>query len=309
MIRAVWAAGLCTISLGALALSSPAQLAEWLAMGPAVDPMLWRYLGIVVASCGIAYVLSASRPLLYWPVIFAGLLQHLFAPFVLIHAFRAGPPPFRMVAFLFAADIVWWIPFCLILYRAYQAHLETCRSASPEVQELALKAKTTAGESLLELAERQPLLLFFLRHTGCPFCRESLARLANMRKQIEETGTRLVLIHMSSDSRAHRFLSRFGLADLPAISDPRRSLYRAFGLRRGTPWQVAGPHLWARGFPLLARRGQGISRKGGDLFQLSGLFLVFHGHVIRTFLHQSAGDIPDFLSFARGDLTQNEAFS
>jgi hypothetical protein len=51
-----------------------------------------------------------------------------------------------------------------------------------------------------------------------------------------------------------------------------------------------------------------VSRKGGDLLQLSGLFLVFQGRVIRSFLHQSAADIPDFLLFAGGDaLAQNAA--
>jgi hypothetical protein len=160
------------------------------------------------------------------------------------------------------------------------------------------------------MAERRPQMLFFLRHTGCPFCRESLARIAKLRRQIEAGGTGLVLVHMSSSAHARSFLSRFGLDDVPAISDPRRALYRAFDLRRGSLWRVAGPALWLRGFPLLMRRGQSLSRKGGDLFQLSGLFLIFHGQVIRSFFHQNAGDMPDFLSFAGGDaLAQNGALS
>jgi hypothetical protein len=142
-------------------------------------------------------------------------------------------------------------------------------------------------------------MLFFMRHNGCPFCRESLARIAKLRHQIEAAGTGLVLVHMSSRAHARRLLSRFGLDDVPAISDPRRSLYRAFGLRRGSLWQVAGPALWHKGIPLVLRRGQSLSRKGGDLFQLSGLFLVFQGRVVRSFFHQNAGDMADFVSFAR----------
>lgn len=169
---------------------------------------------------------------------------------------------------------------------------------SEEVRALALRVPTSTGESVLELAQRRPIMLFFMRHNGCPFCRESLARIAKLRCQIEATGTGLVLVHMSSRSRARKLLSRFGLEDVPTVSDPRRSLYRAFGLRRGTLREVAGPALWRRGIPLLLRRGQSLSRKGGDLFQLSGLFLVFHGQVARGFFHQNAGDMPDFLSFA-----------
>jgi peroxiredoxin len=310
MTWVLWAAGIYTISVGAAALLLPRLLERWLSVEPAGHPAFLRYLGAAAAAYGVAYLLAAARPLLHWPVIFGGLLKNFLGPIVLIQAWGAGQIPERMALFVFINDIVWWIPFCLILYRAYQAHLDACRFASPEVQELALKVRTSTGDSLLNLAARQPLMLFFLRHTGCPFCRESLARLAQLRRQIEAAGTTLVLVYMSTDSHAGKFLSQFGLADVPAISDPRRSLYRAFGLRRGTPWQVAGPQLWRQGFPLLLRRGQSLSRKGGDLFQLSGLFLVFHGHVIRTFLHQSAGDMPDFLSFARGGtLAQDGALS
>lgn len=169
---------------------------------------------------------------------------------------------------------------------------------SKEVRALALKVPTSTGESVLELAQRRPILLFFMRHDGCPFCRESLARIAKLRRQIEAGGTSLALVHMSSRAHARRLLSRFGLEDVPAISDPRRSLYRAFGLRRGSLRQVAGPALWPSGIPLVLRRGQSLSRKGGDLFQLSGLFLVFQGQVVRSFFHRNAGDMPDFLSFA-----------
>lgn len=304
------AAGICAVLAGAAALATPVQLARRLNLQSAAYPAFWQYQGIATAGYGVAYLLAARNPIRHWPVIFAGLLKSLLGPVVLIYAAGAGPLPDRLTLFVLATDVIWWIPFCLILHRSYEAHLDVCRFASPEVRELALKVRTNTGDSVLDIAEHQPLMLFFLRHTGCPFCRESLARLAKLRHQIEAGGTALVLVHMSSDSHARKFLSRFGLDDLPAISDPRRSLYRAFGLRRGSPWQVAGPPLWARGFPLLAKHGQSLSRRGGDLFQLSGLFLIFHGHVIRTFLHQGAGDMPDFLSFASGEaLAQNGALS
>lgn len=301
MTRVLWAAGVCAIAAGAVALWRPVELAQWLQIQTAVHPTVWRYLGVASASYGVAYLLGAAKPFRYWPLVAAGLLKSFFGPMVLLYAAAGAHFPERMGLFVLATEAIWCVPFCVILYRCYQAHLQVCRFASTEVQELALKVRTNTGNSVLEMAERQPLMLFFLRHTGCPFCRESLARLAKLRRQIEESGTTLVLVHMSGDSHARKFLSRFGLDDVPVISDPRRSLYRAFGLRRGTPWQVAGPQLWAKGFPLLLRRGQSLSRKGGDVFQLSGLFLIFRGHVVRTFLHQSAGDMPDFLSFASGE--------
>jgi hypothetical protein len=54
----------------------------------------------------------------------------------------------------------------------------------------------------------------------------------------------------------------------------------------------------------MLRYGQSLSPEGGDIFQMPGVFLVYHGHVVRSFLHRNASDRPDFLR-----LTQPSGFS
>jgi len=44
--------------------------------------------------------------------------------------------------------------------------------------------------------------------------------------------------------------------------------------------------------------GHGLGRLAGDAFQMPGVFLVFHGQVIRSYRHQSTADRPDYLGFA-----------
>lgn len=288
MAWVLYVAGVYNISAACFAFLYPPQIGY---------PELWRYLGAITAAYGVVYLLIAARPFQYWPIVFAGLFKALLGPLSISHFAVIGALSMRMTILIVANDVIWWIPFALILEGAYRAHLNGRRATAPDVEQLALTMRTNQGDSLRDLSAHQPLLLFFMRHTGCPFCRESLARLGRIRRKIEEGGTKLVLIHMSSDSHAQMFLSQFGLAGVARISDPRRSLYRAFGLQRGSLWQVIGPQLWARGFAALLRHGQSLSRKGGDLFQLSGLFLVFHGHVVRSFLHQTAGDMPDYAKF------------
>ncbi|MGP1310160.1 MAG: hypothetical protein ACTS27_08185, partial [Phycisphaerales bacterium] len=39
------------------------------------------------------------------------------------------------------------------------------------------------------------LLLVFLRHAGCTFCREALADVAKRRRRIENAKVRIVLVH------------------------------------------------------------------------------------------------------------------
>lgn len=65
------------------------------------------------------------------------------------------------------------------------------------------------------------------------------------------------------------------------VSSPDRQAHRAFGLRRGTLNQVAGPAVW---LPWL-RRQAGPERQGrfgqGDVSQLPGTFVVDTDGVVR----------------------------
>ena len=42
------------------------------------------------------------------------------------------------------------------------------------------------------------------------------------------------------------------------LADPERIAYRAYGLRRGTLGQVAGPRMWLRGLRAIVRGGIGV---------------------------------------------------
>ncbi|MEZ5059893.1 MAG: AhpC/TSA family protein, partial [Saprospiraceae bacterium] len=56
---------------------------------------------------------------------------------------------------------------------------------------------TNEGANLLEVSSQKPVMLIFLRHFGCTFCRESLADLAEQRAGIEETGMQIIFVHMA----------------------------------------------------------------------------------------------------------------
>ena len=158
-------------------------------------------------------------------------------------------------------------------------------------------AKTQTGESLADLSRSAPVLLVFLRHSGCPFCRQTLADLSEKRQAIEASGTRIVLVHMQSDADAAKLFAGYGLADVSRISDPGQELYRAFQRSRGSLAQVTGPRVWGAGLKsLLSGNLPGIP--SADVLQMPGVFLVRDGRVLRSFRHATSGDRPDYVDLA-----------
>ncbi len=157
------------------------------------------------------------------------------------------------------------------------------------------EAITNKGKSLEDHSMDSPVLLVFLRHLGCTFCRETLSDVAGKRESLAARGIQPVFVHMSSDQEADVVLDKYGLADTPRISDPERDLYRAFGLQRGKIMEVLGPKLWLRGFLAAIIEGHGMGKIQGDAFQLPGVFLLHKGQILKDFRHKTAADRPDYM--------------
>jgi peroxiredoxin len=265
-------------------------------------PELWQCLGMMVGVYGAGYAVAASDPVRHWPITFIGLISKILGPLGFVHAVSRGRFPASAGWPMLVNDLIWWVPFGLILNRAWAAYCDRRRSGSPEVLSFALRTRTDSGVTIEDLSRRSPLLMVFLRHAGCTFCREALSDLARQRPAIEQAGARIVLAHMGEPEFGHEFFSRYGLQDLLQISDPKQTLYRAFGLRRGNLRMLFGPAVWWRGFDAAIRQGHGVGRLAGDGFQMPGIFLLFHGQILRSYRHQSAADRPDYVRFVRQDL-------
>lgn len=157
--------------------------------------------------------------------------------------------------------------------------------------------RSNGGQTLAELSADRPVLVVFLRHAGCTFCREALSDLQQQRSQIEARGVSLALVHMISDETAARFFAKYDLADVPRFSDPDRSLYRAFDLQRGSLWQLLGPPVWWRGAKAFFA-GHGVGPLQGDGFQMPGTFVLRRGQVVQAFRNKTSGDRPEYVNMA-----------
>ena len=158
--------------------------------------------------------------------------------------------------------------------------------------------RTQTGETLGELSRSSPVLVVFLRHCGCTFAREALADVASHRQAIQQSGAGIVIVHMQTDEDAGNLLTRYGLADLPRISDPDQKVYQAFELKRGSLWQVAGPGMWWRAVQSLFK-GNLAGIPNADVYQLPGAFLVHHGQIVNAFRGRSSSDRPDYCELAQ----------
>jgi peroxiredoxin len=177
---------------------------------------------------------------------------------------------------------------------------------SEDLQEIVQALETVAtrsGSRLLDLCADSPILLVFLRHAGCTFCREALSDLSRERPTIEAAGTRIVLVHMGDSDAITALLIKYDLDNVERIRDDKQRLYRAFGLRRGTLRQLFGPKVMWRAFGEGALVRHGLAFQKADGFQMPGVFLLEPGGIVRRFRHRTAADRPNYTKLAAHQVT------
>ncbi|MCR9218541.1 MAG: SelL-related redox protein [Phycisphaerales bacterium] len=179
-------------------------------------------------------------------------------------------------------------------------------TTTPNFADAIANASTQSGESLKELSERSPVLVVFLRHLGCTFCREAVADIAKQRTKIEADGTQICFVYMPQTDKAgsekpevaERFFSKYGVGDVHRIADPDQHLYKAFELRRGSLRELFGLKVWWRGFLATVFGLHMVGKLVGDGFQMPGVFLLKNGRIERAFRHKTAADRPDYCELA-----------
>ena len=299
MRHVLLAAGIYNVLWGAFAVLFPGAIFHWLEMPQPNYPQFWQCIGMIVGVYGIGYLIAASDPARHWPIVLVGFLGKVFGPLGMVQALWTGALPWGFALNCVTNDLIWWVPFALILKHAWDGHQTDSGAADlPDEVTLLAEARTSAGSSLAEMSRGQNVLVVFLRHAGCTFCREALADLSARRAGIEEHGTKLALVHMGTPEAFTAFAGTYQLADVPAVSDPERRLYRGLGLRRGKLAQLLGWSVWVRGARAFFA-GHRVGALAGDGMQMPGVFLIRDGHVVRRFLHATAAERPDYVELCR----------
>lgn len=155
---------------------------------------------------------------------------------------------------------------------------------------------TNEGASVYSLSFEKPVMLVFLRHFGCVFCKEALHDIALRRQAIEQGGIKIVFVHMANDETATEYFQGFNLQGATYVCDPAQQFYRAFGLQRGSFTQLYGLQTWIRGYKVKQELGYEIelAKRLGDSTQMPGVFVLQNGILMDKFVHRLASERPDY---------------
>ena len=156
------------------------------------------------------------------------------------------------------------------------------------------------GKTLLTLSEEKPVLLVFLRHFGCIFCRQALKDISTKLSSFQKNQIEMVFVHLSDDSTAKEYFNEYGFPNALSISDPETTIYKKFGLIKGGFRQLYGLSVWAKGISAMVNEGTSFSAKQiGDSLQMPGIFVISKGKIIDSFIHRRISDRPDYNKFLK----------
>ena len=190
MKRTLFVAGIYNLIWGAICVIAPVTMLSFVGIATdSVGAQFWQCIGMIVGVYGIGYVLAAGAPFRHWPITLVGLLGKVFGPIGFLAAVLDGSLPARMGWIILANDLIWWIPFTVILWGAVRHH-HTVGSAyeMPEDDDPLRDVRSNTGARLDVLADASPQMVVFLRHSGCTFCRQALSDISKQRQKIEAAG-------------------------------------------------------------------------------------------------------------------------
>ena len=82
--------------------------------------MIWQCVGMLVACFGVGYAIASTNPIRWWAFVLVGLIGKIAGPLGFVQAAVTGDLPWRFGWTILANDVIWWLPFFLILRAAYR---------------------------------------------------------------------------------------------------------------------------------------------------------------------------------------------
>ena len=250
---------------------------------------LWQCIGMIVGVYGVGYYIASFDPAIHWPIVLVGFLGKIFGPIGFLKALYVGALPLKFSSLILFNDLVWLVPFYFALIYAYEANtLE--ESAPKKFNDLIKFVKTSEGQTLYELSNQKNILLVFVRHFGCTFCRETVSEISKLDKSIKGKNLTPVFVHMSDPSFGDEFFAKYYDYPVPHVSDPGRFLYKSLNLKRGSLSQLFGPKTFIRGLWSGIVKGHGQGATEGDALQLGGFFILSRGQIVFENKTRTAAD-------------------
>jgi peroxiredoxin len=134
------------------------------------------------------------------------------------------------------------------------------------------------------------VVLVFVRHFGCLFCKELVADVRARLGELHGRGASVVIVGNGSVDDARVFAAEHA-AGMTVVTDPNREAYCAVGMKRGVGTALS--FGVARRAARAMARGFRQTRTQGDPFQQGGIVVVgADGDVLYRFVSDEAGEHP-----------------
>lgn len=115
------AAGVYNLAWGALVAVRPQAIFEWTGTPRINLPEVWQCVGMMVGVYGVGYLIASEDSRRNAGLVLVGLLGKLLGPLGFIVSAVRGQLPWQFGWVVVLNDLVWWVPFCLILRDASRA--------------------------------------------------------------------------------------------------------------------------------------------------------------------------------------------
>jgi small multidrug resistance pump len=112
-------AGFYNLLWGAFVILWPSAIFSWSDLAQPNYPELWQCIGMIVGVYGLGYWVAAYNPLRHWPIVWVGLLGKICGPIGFIWAIAHDRFNWQFGSVIVFNDLIWWIPFAMILRRAW----------------------------------------------------------------------------------------------------------------------------------------------------------------------------------------------
>lgn len=117
----LWLAAVYNVVWGTFVVLFPLVPFRLLGMEAPIYPEIWQCVGMIVGVYGVGYAVAARDPVRHWPIVLVGLLGKIFGPIGFLGSVLRGRFPWGFGINILFNDLIWWVPFGLILLGAYQA--------------------------------------------------------------------------------------------------------------------------------------------------------------------------------------------
>ncbi len=122
MFYILWIAGIYNILWGTSVILFPNLFFNLVGMELPNYPMIWQCVGMIVGVYGVGYIAAAYAPFIHWPIVLVGFLGKIFGPIGFAYYLIQGAFPLSFGLTIIFNDLVWWIPFGVILWQAFRFH-------------------------------------------------------------------------------------------------------------------------------------------------------------------------------------------